>query len=165
MTFGHVPSRRRERAVRIASRVGRVLGVVIVALAIVAGVAGMALLAAWPPLDRVVTGATPEYPHLQPRAWAFSRDRVVAAVGEAVATLPRYTLREAPAGDEPIRIAVRVPWGDRVDDMLVRVEANGDGGTIVFVEAWTDEGAADFGQNARNILALYDAIEGRLGLR
>ncbi len=165
MSFGHVPSRRRERVLRVAARVGRVFGVAIVAMAVIAGVAGMALLAAWPPLDRVVAGATPEYPEVQPRAWAFSRDRVAAAVGEAVATLPRYTLREAPRGDEPIGVAVRVPWGQRVDHMLVRVEANGEGGTIVFVEAWTDEGAADFGQNARNILTLYDAIESRLGLR
>lgn len=160
-----IPTRRHQRRRAMLRRALRGLGVAALALAVGGFATVMALLAVWPPVDRVVTGETPEYPDVQPRAYAFSRDRVVAAVVEAATRLPRFEPTSVDEAAGIIRLRAASVWLAPEGRLEVRVEPNGAGGAIVFAEAWTDEGTVEFGQNARNLGELYEGIESRLGLR
>ena len=60
------------------------------AIAILAA-AGGALLA-WPRINDVETGRTPQYPDLQDRTYAASEERVAEAVKKLLPTLPRFHL-------------------------------------------------------------------------
>ncbi len=139
-------------------------GKVIAALLAILVVGSFSTLAVWPPINDVETGATPEYPEIQPRDYRFSADRVLAAASESVEALERFEFVSVEE-DSGIVIATAATRSGRfIDDITVRVEANGDGGAIVFIRSQSRVGKGDFGQNARNIVALQTAMDSNLGL-
>lgn len=150
----------RRRSLQRVARLGARALLVCVALGTVAA---MALLTAWPPINVVETGATPEYPDIQPRAWSMSRDRVYAGALEVVDALDTFTLVDHDAAAGIVRAEALSRTGWWIDDVEIRVEANGAGGTLVFVRSASRVGRADFGQNARNIRAVLDALDENLG--
>ena len=130
-------------------------------LAVVVGmglVIGVALLRAWPILNVVETGKTPEYPDIQPRTYRAAADRVYDAVLHAVHRLPRWSL----VGYQPETSEVQAEATSRlfkfVDDVKIRVVNHGD---IVAVEVRSASrvGRGDFGQNARNIRTFFRALD------
>jgi len=126
-------------------------------------VAAVAAALAWPRLNVVETGRTPEYPDLQPRHYAVAPERVVEAVEAAVRDLPRWTLQgsgSGPAG-HALQAEARTRVFRFVDDVTVRVSASGDG-SDVSVRSASRIGKWDFGQNARNVRELLAALDARL---
>lgn len=145
----------------IVRTVGRVAAVVATVLL----VGGLGLLAAWPPINDVTTGRTPQYPEIQPRDYSFSRPRVLAAAVESIEALPRFELVEADEESGTIDATASTRSGWFTDDVTVRIEHNGEAGAIVFIRSRSRVGRGDFGQNARNILALQEAMDENLGVR
>jgi uncharacterized protein (DUF1499 family) len=127
-------------------------------LALVAG--AVAALLAWPRLNDVETGRTPEYPDLQPREYAASEQTVTKAVKAAIGRLPRFAFVGAGAG--PGGSEVQAVASTRVlrfkDDVSVRIRREG-GKTKVSVRSRSRMGKIDFGQNARNVRELLAAVD------
>ncbi len=126
------------------------------------GAAGWAYTA-WPVLNDVETGRTPEYPDLQPRSYAAPPEQVLAAVKDALATLPRWQLvgsGSGPGGARVEAVHATLLWRFK-DDVTVRVTREG-GRTRVSVRSKSRLGRADFGQNARNVRELLRALDARL---
>lgn len=128
-------------------------------------VTGFTLLMIWPPINEVETGATPEYPDIQPRAYRFTQTRVIGAVEEVLEEIERFSHVETDLEAGVIRGEAISRTGWWIDDVEIRVEANGDGGAIVFMRSASRVGQADFGQNANNIRELFAAIEHNLGIQ
>jgi uncharacterized protein (DUF1499 family) len=128
---------------------------------IVAGAA--AALLAWPRINSVETGRTPEYPDLQPREYAAGEQKVTEALKAAVARLPRFAF--VGAGRGPGGSEVHYVASTRVlrfkDDVNVRIRREG-GKTKVSVRSKSRVGTLDFGQNARNIRELLAALDREL---
>ncbi len=125
------------------------------------GLAGAALGAflAWPRINSVETGKTPEYPELQPKEYGASVERITKAVKAALAGLPRWRLvgeGTGPAGAEVQALhttLVRLEY-----DVTIRVRRE-KGKTQVSVRSKSRALDWDFGQNARNIRALLAALD------
>jgi len=128
---------------------------------IVAGAA--AALLAWPRINTVETGRTPEYPDLQPREYAAGEQKVTEALKAAVARLPRFAF--VGAGRGPGGSEVHYVASTRVlrfkDDVNVRIRREG-GKTKVSVRSKSRVGTLDFGQNARNVRELLAALDREL---
>jgi len=118
---------------------------------------------AWPVLNDVETGRTPEYPDLQPRSYAAPPEQVLAAVKEALASLPRWQLVGSGSGPGGARVeavhATRL-WRFK-DDVTIKLTREA-GRTKVSVRSKSRLGRADFGQNARNVRELLAALDARL---
>jgi uncharacterized protein (DUF1499 family) len=130
-------------------------------LLLVAGAA--AALLAWPRLNEVETGRTPEYPDLQPRAYAAGEQKVTEALKAAVAGLPRFAFVGAgrgPGGSELQYVATTRVLRFK-DDVSVRIRREG-GKTKVTVRSRSRVGKLDFGQNARNVRELLAALDREL---
>ena len=116
---------------------------------------------AWPRLNDVETGRTPEYPDLQVRTYPESPARVAEALKEALARLPRWTV--VGSGRGPRGTVVTAVHQTRVfrfeDDVTVRIRRDPAGGTTVSVRSQSRVGKWDFGQNARNIRELLAALD------
>jgi uncharacterized protein (DUF1499 family) len=132
------------------------------------GAAGWAYTA-WPVLNEVETGRTPEYSDLQPRSYGVPPEQVVAAVKGALARLPRWQLvgsGSGPGGARVDAVHATLVWGFE-EDVTVKVTREA-GRTKVSVRSKSRIGQADFGQNARNVRELLAALDaaagpGRLG--
>ncbi len=132
-----------------------------VLLVVLAGI-GFAF-SAWPRINDVETGRTPEYPDLQPRRYTASVDATVRAAREAIASLPRWQLVGAGSGVAGAELrAVRSTrlWRFQ-DDVTVRVRREA-GRSVVSVRSKSRVGKGDFGQNARNIREFLAALDVRL---
>lgn len=132
-------------------------------IVLVAAVGGAGWAAtAWPLINDVETGRTPEYPDLQPRRYAASVEQVVQAAREVATTLPRWELRGA--GQGPAGAELRAVHTTRLlrfqDDVTVKVRREG-GRTVVSVRSRSRVGQGDFGQNARNIREFLSALDAR----
>jgi uncharacterized protein (DUF1499 family) len=121
-------------------------------------------LATWPPINDVETGITPEYPALQPRAYRFTSDRVLSAAEESVDALERFTVVSLNEESRLVVATADTRSGRFTDDVTIRVEANGDGGAIVFIRSRSRVGRGDFGQNSRNIEAIQQEMDHNLGI-
>jgi hypothetical protein len=133
----------------------------IVVLVLVAIVAGLAL--AWPRIDRVETGHTPEYPDLQPRTYSASPARVEKAARAVVGHLSGF--RFVGAGQGPRGIDIQAVATTKVStdhDVTILIRADG-GRTRVDVRSVSRTGPWDFGQNARNIRAVLRALDAEMG--
>lgn len=153
--------KRRAFILRWLKRLAMVLAL-IVGLAMVTG---FTLLMIWPPINVVETGATPEYPEIQPRAYRFTQARVIGAVEEVLQDVARFSHVETDRAEGIIRGEAVSRTGWFIDDLEIRVEANGEGGAIVFIRSASRVGKADFGQNANNIRELFAEIEHNLGIQ
>jgi len=128
---------------------------------LVAGAVAAAL--AWPRINDVETGRTPEYPDLQVRTYSRDVATVARSVQRAVERLPRWTF--VGAGQGPGGAEVRAIHKTLVlrfsDDVTVRVKGAG-GRTTVSVRSKSQVGKWDFGQNARNIRELLAELDREL---
>lgn len=129
-------------------------GVVILAVMVVT-------LGRWPAINAVETGKTPEYPDLIPRVYHAGAERVFDAVLHAVNRLPRWSLIAYHPETGEIRAEARTRVFRFVDDVLIHV-ARQDGGAVVSVRSASRVGRGDFGQNARNIRALFEELDRQL---
>jgi uncharacterized protein (DUF1499 family) len=133
-------------------------------LAVVAG--AVAAFLAWPRLNLVETGRTPEYPDLQPREYAASEHAVTEALKAAVSRLSRFAFVGAgrgPGGSE-VQYVASTPVFRFKDDVNVRIRREG-GKTKVTVRSKSRTGKIDFGQNARNVRELLAALDQQMAAR
>jgi uncharacterized protein (DUF1499 family) len=129
-------------------------------LLLVVAAGAVAAFVAWPRLNMVETGRTPEYPDLQPREYAASEQRVTEALKAAAGRLPRFTFVGAgrgPGGGE-LQYAASTRVFRFKDDVNVRIRREG-GKTKVSVRSKSRTGKLDFGQNARNVRELLAALD------
>jgi uncharacterized protein (DUF1499 family) len=132
-------------------------------LLVVAAGAAAAFLA-WPRLNMVETGRTPEYPDLQPREYAAGEQRVTEALEAAAGRLSRFTFVGAgrgPGGSE-VHYVASTPVLRFKDDVNVCIRREG-GRTKVTARSRSRMGKIDFGQNARNVRELLDALDREMG--
>ena len=130
----------------------RLVGVVLLAAAVFAALA-------WPRLDDVETGRTPQYPELQPHGYAATEAAVTKAVQSVLAQLPGWRFGGAGAGPTGSEVqAVYTSWLRLEYDVTVRIRREG-GRTRVSLRSKSRIGPWDFGQNARNILLLQAEID------
>jgi uncharacterized protein (DUF1499 family) len=116
-------------------------------------------LLAWPRISVVETGRTPEYPELQERAYEASEEKVVAAVKAALDRLPGFRLVGAGRGPGGSSIqAEHESVIGLVEELTIRVRRDGRR-TRVSVRSRSRSGPLDLGQNARNIRALFEALD------
>jgi uncharacterized protein (DUF1499 family) len=138
----------------------RVLGWLLV-VALVGG-AGWAVTA-WPRINLVETGRTPEYPDLQVRRYSASPRAVSEALRKALSRLPRWTV--VGSGEGSAGTAVSAVHETRLlrfkDDVRVSIKRE-EGQTVVSVRSQSRVGSWDFGQNARNIRELLAALDAEL---
>ncbi len=126
-------------------------------LALVA--AALWAILAWPRINVVETGRTPEYPDLQPRQYGASVERVTKAAKAALAGLPRFKLvgeGKGPAGAEIQALCTTLVRLEH--DVTIRIRHE-KGRTQVSVRSKSRAFDWDFGQNARNIRALLAALD------
>jgi uncharacterized protein (DUF1499 family) len=121
-------------------------------------VAAFLLLSCWPVLNVVETGKTPEYPDIVPRRYEATGERVFDAVLHAVDRMPRWSLVSYKPETGEIHAEARTRLFRFVDDIRIHV-ANEGHMTVVQVRSASRVGRGDFGQNARNIRALFDEID------
>jgi len=118
---------------------------------------------AWPRLNDVETGRSPEYPDLQVREYAASPEAVSSAVIAVVSRLPRWRLLGSGSGS--MGSEVRALHSTLVfrfkDDVVVKIRRV-QGRTRVSVRSSSRLGQWDFGQNARNIRELLAALDEEL---
>lgn len=138
----------------------RALGRVVL---VVAAAAGVWAATAWPRLNDVETGRTPEYPDLRVREYAQEPERVARALQDALARLPRWSITGS--GHGPGGTVVHAVHETRVfrfkDEVTVRIRREG-GQTRISVRSRSRIGTWDFGQNARNIRELLAALDAEL---
>ncbi len=116
----------------------------------------------WPPINHVSTGQTAQYPDIQPQSYRFSQARVYNAAIEVLDAERRFAVSERHDEAHIVNGTARTRFF--TDDMVIRVQPNGDGGSIVFVSSRSRVGKSDFGQNARNIRQFFAALDRNLGV-
>jgi uncharacterized protein (DUF1499 family) len=132
---------------------------------LMAGAVGLGLLAAttwmlraWPIINVVETGLTPDYPDIQPRAYRQPVERVFDGALHAIQRLPRWSLVSYRAESGEIRAEATTRVLRFHDDVLIRVTRRG-GETVVTARSASRIGRGDFGQNARNIRAFFQELD------
>jgi uncharacterized protein (DUF1499 family) len=117
-------------------------------------------IVAWPRVNDVETGRTPEYPDLQVREYAHGPERLTRAVDDALARLPRWSVAgrgQGPAGT--VIHAVHETWAVGLkEDVTVNIRRQG-GKTRLGIRSRSRVGPWDFGRNARNIRELLAALD------
>jgi len=137
----------------------------VVGWVVIVALVGTAVWAAtaWPRINVVETGRTPEYPDLQDRTYTASPKRVGQAVRDALEGRPGWTVQGS--GQGPGGVALSAVHETRVfrfkDDVTVKIRRKG-GRTVVSVRSASRIGEWDFGQNARNIRELLAALDDEL---
>ncbi len=134
----------------------KLLVVVLIALAVAAATA-------WPRINEVETGRTPEYADLQPHVYKASPAAVEEALRAAVAAIPRLEWKNSGRGPggTAVQLVASTPLLKFQDDVTVHLKAEG-GRTRVSVHSKSRVGQWDFGQNARNIRELLAELDRRL---
>jgi len=118
---------------------------------------------AWPLINDVETGKTPEYPDLRVKEYAAGAERVSKALEAALAKLPRWEIVGSGKGQasHSFQAVHTTPVFRFKDDVSVRIWREGER-TRVSVRSRSRIGKADFGQNARNIRELLAALDREL---
>jgi hypothetical protein len=117
----------------------------------------------WPLLNDVETGRTPEYPDLQPRAYAQGEAAVAKAARGALGRLPRFAFVGAGSGrgGSELQALARAPLIPLKSDVTVRIRRER-GATRVSVRSKSRSGPIDLGQNARNVREFLGALDEEL---
>ncbi|HKQ89425.1 MAG TPA: DUF1499 domain-containing protein [Blastocatellia bacterium] len=117
----------------------------------------------WPRVNDVKTGATPEYPDIQPQRFNQPFDKVFEAATN-VAQAMGWEMRETDRGQGIIEAIATTPilkYLKFKDDVTVTVTSEGDA-TIVNVRSKSHVGKGDLGTNARRIRAFQAELAKRL---
>jgi hypothetical protein len=132
------------------SRIVLILGLVVLA--------GLSL--AWPRLNDVETGKSPEYPDLKARDYRAGVEEVTRAIRATSGKLTGWDLRGSGSGPRGAEIRFVHTTLPRLRyDVTVRISQNA-GRTRVSVRSVSEIGPWDFGQNARNIREFLGALDG-----
>lgn len=117
----------------------------------------------WPMIAEVETGATSQYPEIQPQYYSTEPERILEELVDTVAVLEKWRLvDEAPAAGRILARRSSSMWGLDAD-ITIRVEPVTDFVAQVHVHSQTEFDRTDFGQNARNIEELFLELDDRLG--
>lgn len=136
------------------------------ALAILVALTVSALLVAaiiWPVLNEVETGMSAEYPEIQPQYYTTDPQRVFEETRASVDSLEGWTLVSEDATQYSLQAQRESAFFGFTDDISIRVEPVTEFVTRIHLKSASQIGKGDFGQNARNINALLDALDARLG--
>jgi uncharacterized protein (DUF1499 family) len=129
-------------------------------LVVAAFIGALWAITAWPRINDVETGRTPEYPDLVPRDYGASVDEVVKALRTVIGRMPEWTF--VGAGKGPPGAEVQAVHTLRLlsfkDDVTIHVKRE-KGRTVVSVRSKSRVAKWDFGQNARNIRELLTALD------
>jgi uncharacterized protein (DUF1499 family) len=132
-------------------------------IAVASVVGAVWAVTAWPHINDVETGKTPEYPDLKPRDYNASADTVARAAKAVIARLPAWTF--VGAGQGAAGAEIQAVHTTRVlhfkDDVTIRL-TRAAGRTHVSIRSKSRVGAWDFGQNARNIREFLGALDREL---
>jgi uncharacterized protein (DUF1499 family) len=122
-----------------------VIGAVLAALIALRVVAA----AIWPTINDVTTGATPEYPDLQPQQFAKPADQVFAAALATAREMEFEITSQSPEKGEIQAVATTKVFRFK-DDVSISVTRKG-AATAVYVRSHSRIGKGDLGANARRI--------------
>jgi len=118
-------------------------------------------LRAWPMINIVETGRTPEYPDIQPRTYQKSTAEVFDAALHVIDRLSRWTLIGYDEKRGEIQAEAQTILWHFVDDVRVRIVNRG-GDAVVEVRSASRVGRGDFGQNARRIRGFLKELDRQL---
>lgn len=124
-------------------------------------IAAGALLTAWPLINVVESGVTPEYPDLVPRTYQSAPEDVFDAALHTVDRMPRWRLVAHDSSTGEIRAEATTRLFRFVDDVLIQVRSE-QSSVTVSVRSASRVGRGDFGQNARNIRAFLTELDGQM---
>ena|SRR5205809_5532580 len=118
---------------------------------------------AWPRINDVQTGRTPEYPDLRVHEYAASPEKVAQAIKDVLGRLPGWTLVGAGQGSAGHAIQALHETGFFVLKEEITIQIRREGArTRVSVRSRSQTGPWDLGQNARNIRALLAALDAQV---
>jgi uncharacterized protein (DUF1499 family) len=129
-------------------------------LAIAAVAAAIWAANAWPHINEVETGRTPEYPDLTPHDYGASPETVAKAAKTLLSRLPHWRFvgeGKGPMGAE-LQAIHETPLLQLKNDVTIRIRRE-KGRSLVSVRSKSRIGSWDFGQNARNVRELLDALD------
>jgi uncharacterized protein (DUF1499 family) len=96
---------------------------------------------------------------LTPHRLNHSPGEALAYVRAAIERLPRWSVESVDPDLLTLRATRRTRLFRFVDDITVRLDPSGNGGTLVHARSQSRVGKGDFGQNRRNLLELFAALE------
>jgi uncharacterized protein (DUF1499 family) len=128
------------------------------------GLLVVVLTAAWlalafPHVNDVETGRSPDYPDLKPREYAADGEAVSKAAMAAVESLGwTYVGSGRGPGGREVKAIARTRVFRFPNDVTVKIRTE-KGRTAVSVRSTSQFGKWDFGQNARNIRAFFASLD------
>ncbi len=140
-------------------RLNKIFVVVIVALILLASTPFMLGLI-WPRINDVSTGATAQYPDLQPQKFAHPIEEVFDAALEASKTMG-WDLIETDRDQGIIEAVATTRLFRFKDDVTVRITSEGDM-AVVNIRSRSRVGKGDLGTNARRIRSFQAELAKRL---
>ena len=143
-------------------RANKIIAGAIIALVLLASSPFM-LKWLWPRIHDVQTGATPEYPDIQPQRFNQPFDKVYdAALGAAQAM--GWEMRETNPEQGIIEEIATTRFLNIKDDVTLTITREGDV-TVVNVRSKSRGGKGDLGRNARRIRAFQTELATKLAKR
>ena len=112
----------------------------------------------WPTINDVSTGATPEYPDIQPQRFAKSAEQIFAAALATARDMDLEITAQSPEKGQIQAVATTRIFRFK-DDVTITVARDG----VVNVRSRSRIGKGDLGTNARRIRHFQDALARRLG--
>jgi uncharacterized protein (DUF1499 family) len=143
--------------------VKKILYTVIGAVALVLVVAMIVTACVYPMINEVETGATPEYPEIQPQYYTAEPDRILDEVEAVVEALDRWEVVEVDRARRQVEAERTTRTFRFVDDVTIRVEPVTEFVAQVHLRSASRVGKNDLGQNARNIEEFFGELDDRLG--
>ena len=140
---------------KIARRIGLGL-LVLVVIRVVAGCLNPALN-----INDVTTGATPEYPDLQPQRFAAPVAGVFAAASAVAHATENWAVTKEDAGSGVIEAVATTPLMHFNDDITITVSRDGEQ-TKVVVRSHSRIGKGDLGANAKRIRKFQEDLTRRM---
>ena len=119
--------------------------------------------AIWPVINRVETGATPEYPEIQPLYYSAPPQRVFDEVKAGLKELEDFEVTSTDDAAMTLTAQTSMPVLGLMQDVEVKVEPVTEFVTRVHATSTSRHGKGDLGQNARNILEVQEELQQRLG--
>jgi uncharacterized protein (DUF1499 family) len=140
-------------------RFNKIVAGIIVALFLLAGTPFI-LGVIWPRINDVSTGATPQYPEIQPQKFNQSPERVFDAAVETSKAMG-WDLIETDRNQGTVEAVATTRLFRFKDDVTITVTRQGDQ-TIVNVRSHSRVGKGDLGTNARRIRSFQTELAKRL---
>ena len=140
---------------KIARRIGVVLAVLVV-VRVVAGCFNPALN-----INDVTTGATPEYPDLQPQRFALPPEHVFDAASAVAHATEHWEVTKEDRAGGVLEAVATTPLMHFKDDVTITVSRDGEQ-TKVVVRSHSRIGKGDLGANAKRIRKFQDDLAKQL---